>query len=257
MKQHRPLAVLFAFMVQISCAGACPVDSLWISDADHLVGNGGIVVVADSSYTLSFAEPPQSGLAYKSQVASYSIPAGQIAASAAMHSSGWCHPCLPAFASVVSRDTYRLLGPEGASPIAFSVRLHVDIWSTGLAGFACMDHTCIVHSGTADAILSEMGGPSAGYEWRSDGIGAQDLQIELTHAVGDSFDLRIYANANADFDGSFQYDIDSNRSARIEGQLMVLGLPEGYAIVSCRGFQAGTLVPVRNGSWGRLKSMYR
>ena len=49
----------------------------------------------------------------------------------------------------------------------------------------------------------------------------------------------------------------TNTSMGANASLRFPDLPVGISIVSCRGFQTGSVTPTRGDTWGRLKSLYR
>jgi hypothetical protein len=71
------------------------------------------------------------------------------------------------------------------------------------------------------------------------------LEIPLTHAVNEPFDLTMALHSQ----GGFSTGI-------LDAKLSFI-MPDGYAIVSCQGFAGSGATPVAASSWGKLKLRYR
>jgi hypothetical protein len=70
--------------------------------------------------------------------------------------------------------------------------------------------------------------------------------LNLQHFAGDSFDLNVTVRG-----GSPTFWVDVALQANFE----FVGVPEGWAIVACRGEDVP--VPAQPMTWGRLRALYR
>jgi hypothetical protein len=139
-----------------------------------------------------------------------------------MGSSDW--------ASVDARDRYRVVGPAGGA-MAFTARVHAQ----GSAG----------GFGSVGVALSETGGGTTSVNEGMVGGFNQFLVLPLMHAPGEEFVLEIYSYASPE------------TSAQATAELSFTGLPAGYGVASCQGFNGSGAVPALPVSWGALKVRYR
>ncbi len=135
-----------------------------------------------------------------------------------------------AYASVESRDRYRVIGPAGG-PIAFTARVHAN-GNSGGVGSVGVTVAEPLH-GSAHVDEGEVGGFD------------QYLELPLSHAPGEEFVIEVYSYASA-----VSY-------AQATSELSFTGLPPGYGIASCQGFAGSGAVPTLPSTWGRLKARYR
>src|SRR5262249_11550347 len=131
--------------------------------------------------------------------------------------------------SAVAVDRFTLDGPAAGS-IDFTASLRC--LGQGGARASLME-------GLVQPILVPLGGPQPlpNGTQRIDDV----LRLHLRRAPGAAFDLVYAATAGM--------------STGVSCQLSFDGLPAGYSIHSCHGFQ--TIVSVRQVSWGQIKSMFR
>jgi hypothetical protein len=171
--------------------------------------------------------------------ARYNLVLGTIAATSIGDPAG-------GFGSHVrAEDQYVLLGPAGP-PVAFSVRLYVTGTAEGRNdGYLPTD----MGSVTMSAALIEPGGAQD-----SSTVTASPgqtlpfnptLEIPLTHAVGEPFDVLMALHTQ----GGFSTGI-------LNGKLSFI-MPPGYAIASCSGFAGSGATAAAKGTWGSLKLRYR
>lgn len=136
------------------------------------------------------------------------------------------------WASVVARDRYRVVGPAGGA-MAFTAH----VYALGNVG----------SSANVRVTLSETGGGSVHFdEGLYGGSFIQELVLPLTHAPGEEFELVIETYAGS-----------QNGFGQAGTHLSFTGLPAGYGVASCQGFNGGGAVPALRASWGALKVRYR
>ena len=157
---------------------------------------------------------------------SYNLVLGELSATAAT-----CPVGGSSYGFVDAHDRFRLVGPSGGGSIAFEARFT----ASGSAGFP----------GTVSASVREVGGATQSVNDGGNGGFIQTLVLPLLHAVGEEFELAYEVGASA------------ATSAHAEGTLWFAGLPAGYGIASCQGFQGVGAVPTRLTSWGSVKALYR
>ena len=134
-------------------------------------------------------------------------------------------------------DVFRLIGPASPDSIPFTARLQASAFAFSPAGF----------SSGANVEFREGTSNSQTFGYYPGGPSSATLSLNISRAVGDSFNLHIVVAAYA----------GSRASASASGTLSFIGLPPGYAVVSCQGYVSDLSVPVRATSWGRLKTIYR
>jgi len=137
------------------------------------------------------------------------------------------------WASVVARDRYRVVGPAGGAT-AFAAH----VYASGNVG----------GSANVGVTLSETGGGSMRFdEGLYGGSPYQELVLPLTHAPGEEFELVIETHAWS----------QNGFGQAGTSHLSFTGLPAGYGVASCQGFNGGGAVPALPVSWGALKVRYR
>jgi len=135
----------------------------------------------------------------------------------------------PGVTHVSVTDDYVVLGPAGAA-LAFEVVLQLS--------------ATIDVEGTADAGVGAAGSPSQALQLAA--TGHAELELPVVVAPGTPFEVNAYAAAvGGHFDGT----------GLAVATLRFRGLPAGYVIASCNGYDQQT--PSRPATWGALKSRYR
>ena len=172
--------------------------------------------------------------------ARYDLVAGKLSATSIGDPSGGFG------AHVRASDRYVLLGPVGAPPISFSVRLYVTGTAQGRNdGYLPTD----VGSATVSAALIETGGAQDSANVTANPgqlLGFNPtLEIPLTHEVGQPFEITMALHSQGGFS-----------TGMLGGKLSFI-VPLGCAIVSCQGFAGSGATPVAKSTWGRLKEKYR
>ena len=185
----------------------------------------------DSSYY------SESGSGYSTQSAAYDLQVGT-AHGAATSEGQW-----NGHAEVIMKDTYRVVGPPRATPLAFSAE-----WRIIGSGFALSTpeysaQAWVFAEVAEGANMRELDDGT----WRINPLDTdRTMSLALQHAVGERFTLAYtlecgsWRSASADFMGSFTF----------------VGLPAGYGVVSCQGF-ASSPTPATSTTWGRVKARYR
>lgn len=161
---------------------------------------------------------------------SWDAPAGTLGVSAfgvGVHGGG--------LASIRTTDLFELVDAPPGTTVSVTVN-----WRLDARAGPCDFYTCTTIGGALsdDAGHSGIEVPGSPYET------IYQLPLELT--VGQPRRVTYLLSASAH--GTF---------FACGGQLSFAGLPAGMSVVSCRGFAAGLVTPVRSVSWGRLKQLYR
>lgn len=251
------LAALCLALATAAHASVCPDDTLSIAGMPLDCVNSGNQVVAfhDTAGSVGRTEGPCTSILTRSQQATCNLRGGSWYARAEVVPS---QTSATSFGLVSTHDEFTVLGPEGASPAAFTVRLGLTALCTGYFTYWCgptnPNATCSMPSGDVSARLVEGAVNEASYRGRNT---SAPLELTVTRAPGEAFTLgvKVVANAPGDFDDAV--DAVSHAAASIAAVLSFPDLPAGWSVVSCQGYQAGQIVPTRNTTWGRLKISYR
>lgn len=197
----------------------CPSDTIYVC---------GMIIVTAPSYSASGCGP------YSDGTGTYNLPAGTVSAS-----SNGDYPDGYGSARVTAADVYQIVGPASATPMSFSADLVIhgrgsSYYCTSASGSAALK------SGATQQTAS-----FAGSSCTSEGVD-KTLTLPEQRSVGEPFQLIMDLVANA----------SAGASASMDGSLTFSGLPPGYAITSCQGFNSNP-TPSAPLSWGRLKLHYR
>ena len=144
-------------------------------------------------------------------------------------------------------DVYQIVGPASATPIPFSVLVHLSgnltasTYTYPYIGTICngVSADVTVSSAPASATFngSSSSSPCASVDVNHDmSIALQKLPDE---AFTLSFSVRVYGSSGGSVNGTFAF-----------------GLPAGYSVTSCQGY-ASAPVPASPTSWGAVKATYR
>ena len=153
----------------------------------------------------------------------YDLPKGTVVAR------GWNYLYGPGDTFVSVSDKYVVTGPAGP-PLAFEVVLQLD--------------ATIVDEGTADAGVAANG--SASQYLQLTATGMTQTAVPILVAPGTTFEVWESAHAVGGRFGGTGLAVASIRFR---------GLPAGYAISSCQGFDRPT--PTQSVTWGGVKAQYR
>lgn len=168
----------------------------------------------------------------------YDLVAGEVYA----YAYGWL--CGGASA-VYTHDVFTLLGPSSSPPITLVARAHASVTLDQEVCGGYADVMVAIREGASNSASSEEATPV------DCGETVVDLDVNITRAPGETFDLYLTAQARADL------------AAGIPGEgvafmtLSFPGLPAGFSVVSCQGFSAGQPVAAQPTTWGTLKAIYR
>jgi hypothetical protein len=197
----------------------CPGDTIYVC---------GMVITTAPSYSTSGCGP------LSDATGTYNLPAGMVSASSSADYSD-----VYASARVTAADVYQIVGPATSAPIAFAVNFVAhgrgsSYYCTSASGSATLK------SGGAQQTAS-----FAGSSCTSEGVD-KTLTLPQQRDVGEPFQLIMDLLATA----------GSGAMASMDGSLSFSGLPPGYAITSCQGYNSNPTgaAPL---SWGRLKLHYR
>ena len=151
-------------------------------------------------------------------------------------------------------DEYTIIGPPSATPLAITAVLEVrgSVSTYTFAQYPSWE----CWTGSASCSFAEIGlGQSRSWPVQpclvylpyvvSSPIN-EDLSVPLLHPPGEPFVLHFSVEANG-----------GRESASIRTQLRFVGLPQGYSITSCHGFNQLAPVATRHSSWSALKTHYR
>ena len=253
-----PLVLATCSLLAPTAHADCPLDTLvLVADANNETQYFSANVASASQSTPNFVVPGY--VNRKSQSVSYDLQTGVFHAAADLWIS-----YLAGFANARgearAHDTYSVLGPSGAAATTFTVRWRIVSRDTGGFAYIGMNGPTMMPPGHVHAVLRE--GANAAEIWRgTDGSysGSYDdaLELTITRAPGEAFDLAFLLAAIADGQADLSDDRGSNRTAVADATLSFPDLPEGWSIVSCQGFQAGQIVPTRHSTWGRVKTAHR
>ena len=155
------------------------------------------------------------------------------------------------FATMNAADDYVLTGPVAGTPTAFSAVWHLSgTISGGIVNLPTLPPFCSGGagdwSGTCSVGLQTVTRHYPGCP--NSLVVSEDLELPLSVTVGSHFSLTTQTHVQGDCDG---------HGASLGWQLRFVGLPPGYKVVSCWGFQADGPTPTRQTSWGVLKQYYR
>jgi len=243
---------LFLLVANHSLAEACPPDTLWVLDDTWQIGEGGRFVTQDSAAAIA----PSNNNPQRTQEASYQLNGGSLSVRAWDYAFTFGSP--PTYARVAARDSFTVLGPEGEGPITFTARLTVRSNCSGAYPYTCFDPVpCWFPGGHASAGIREGESNAMGIEHTQTGAYEDILDITITRDRGDAFELALSAFALASGIMDHQVDMSSTRYADVTAALAFPDLPPGWSVISCQGFRAGHIVPVRTTTWGRIKTMHR
>lgn len=243
---------LFLLIANHSLAAACPPDTLWVLDDTWQIGEGGRFVTQDSAAAIA----PGNNSVQRTQEASYQLNRGTLSVRAWDYAFTFGSP--PTFARVAAHDSFTVLGPEGAGAITFTARLTVRSHCAGAYSYTCFDlQPCWFPDGHASAGIREGESNAMSIEHTQTGGYEDILDVSITRARGDAFELTLSALALASGIMDHQVDMSSARYADVTATLSFPDLPSGWSVVSCQGYQAGEIVPVSRTTWGRIKTAYR
>lgn len=138
-------------------------------------------------------------------------------------------------------DSYTLVGPDASGPITFEARLELDGYVSASSGFAAS-----LRSGTAFDSLSVYASSSEGPSWITVDT---DLVVLVTAGPGSEFVVRVHFRSSAGWERT-------DGHLNVVGQLHVNGLPPGFAIQSCQGFDQESPIPVVAKSWSLIKARF-
>lgn len=226
------LAVVALFLIPALAAAQCPNTSI------EFVPPGVDPVFSDAATRSLFGGVP-SGSGPGTGNGRYDLVAGTI------HVGSFGDPGGGFGSHVRARDQYMLVGPAGP-PIGFSVRLYVSGTAQGRNdGYLPSDQGSV----TMSAALLEAGGAVDTSSVTADpGITlpfGPTLEIPLTHAVGDPFDVTFALHSQGGFS-----------SGIADGTISFI-MPPGYSIASCQGFGGSGATAAARSTWGSLKLRYR
>jgi hypothetical protein len=130
------------------------------------------------------------------------------------------------------KDDYWIAGPPSAEPFNFEAVLTADVTIT--------DSYSVRGTIWTDGALPE---------FTTIASGTQTIAASLTKSVGEVFALQ--TNLGTSGSGSDEW----TGAAHATATLRFRGLPKGYSIVSCQGYDLP--VPARPTPWGEVKALYR
>ncbi len=213
------LGLLLAGGRALPALADCPNDTIYVC---------GTVISSAPSYSTSGCGP------YSDATGTYNLPGGTVTAQ----SSG-DYPDGYASARVTAADTYRLVGPPAATPISFAANL--------VAHGRGSSYYCTAASGSATfkSASGQQHASFTGSMCQGEGV-STTLTLLEQHDVGEPFVLIMDLVATA----------GPGAGASMDGSLNFSGLPPGYAVQSCQGFDSNP-TPARPASWGALKLRYR
>jgi hypothetical protein len=155
-------------------------------------------------------------------IACYDVPHGRLEAQIVPQGTSGCN-------QVALRDTFRLVGPAGPS-LSFEVVVELEC--------------AITDSGTAAAVIF----PNLQRANFTES-GSAELVAPITVDPNTPFPVGVLLVART------YYAPISRGGAHITGDLRFRGVPPGYAVVSCNGYDLP--VPATATSWGRVRALYR
>lgn len=143
-------------------------------------------------------------------------------------------------------DDFDITGVPPGTPVNVLARLVVDgaIWTDGCGGSGCSGMYRVTFFHGADSI--EVLHSDHMFTGRTDHHDEVLLPVTITAGQPERLEIRAYGRRNPG--GAHQ-----SEAACL---LSFTGLDEGVGVTSCKGF-AGTVVPARASTWGRLKAIYR
>jgi hypothetical protein len=171
--------------------------------------------------------------------ARYDLVAGTLDVSASSGPSGQFQ------AHVIARDRYVVLGPVCCPPAPFHARLHVTGTVEGFRDPGFGGGTAAIWAvleepatGNRDSVRVDAG---PGVSRSLDAA----LQITLSKATGESFELALGVHAGCSFGfGAIHAELGFD-------------VPAGVELSSCQGYAGSGSVPAARTTWGSLKSLYR
>jgi hypothetical protein len=219
------LVVAITFVACAPCsAQTCP--------SSTLVALTSSVTTSDDARTVSVSgwcfDPHYANS--RGAIASIALRTGECYASA--HALVECD----ANATVHAHDVFTLSGP-GSAPIAFNAALLIHASRT------------TSEYQYAQAALTEGATNQASFGLT---VASRDTTINVTivRAPGETFDLVVDLHA---FGGGAY----TGGAGTISTTVSFPDLPPGYGLISCHGYQAGSVVPAHESTWGKLKTLYR
>lgn len=245
------LSLAFATAARAECA---PDTITWIDDDTNTVSSqvtntGADAYIGSEFVILGF-------IVRKSQEASFDLRTGDFHARADMQVTYMAGGAL-AHGRVRAHDTYTVLGPDGAPPATITARLGYHATCAGYYEYSGPYGNLSMPSGDARIVFAGGDAQADSSYHTGNGTVHDSLEVVVTRAPGGTFELSFDVHAIANGVGDYSLDYGSNRTATIDAGLVFRGLPEGWSIVSCQGYQAGQIVPARKSTWGRVKSAYR
>ncbi|MEQ1831411.1 MAG: T9SS type A sorting domain-containing protein [Candidatus Eisenbacteria bacterium] len=230
------ITIILCLCAGVGTAGTCPPDTLQLAAMGIPSGPASLLVGTASAGALSHDYPVLH--------ASYSLSERRVAASASLHAA-YNSGEGPAHATVGAHDVYTLVGPVSPLAITFTARLKLTAWCAGGTTYSCNSNDpCTIPAGTVSVRLTEGAANSADYVREINGPDTTQIAITITRRAGQTFDLAIACQVNADFAGNPWLDVGSDREASVMAQLEFSDLPAGYELMSCQGSQTWADVPV-------------
>lgn len=169
--------------------------------------------------------------------ARWNIPAGNVY----MYSTGSL-----AGTTVDVFDDFDVTGVAPGTVVNVLATLTVDgaVWTDGCGGSGCAGWYSVWFRHGSDSL--EVLHADGMFSGRIDHHDVVQLRVPITAGTPERLEIR--ARGARSPGGSHQSEANA--------VLSFTGLDEGVGVTSCKGF-AGTVVPVRTNSWGRIKTMYR
>lgn len=252
--------LLCALTVPAAHATVCPADSIVLLDHGGILGNGGVLTSTNATGDRFFRYVSPNGSSV-TEWGFYDLTLGRFGTVA---SSGCTYMAYPgkSEARVALEDRYTIVGPPSAAPVAIEAVLQLDLRATGARTYGCWsppDFSCSVDAGALTAELSEPAtSQTVSFASRINRADSREIALPLSHAVGETFTLRMQCSSEATPVADISVNDDCyNRRGDVTATLSFRGLPPGYQVVSCQGFVGTGAVPAKRATWGSLKSLYR
>jgi hypothetical protein len=215
------IAMLIALASPVSAADSCPQNQFHVSRTD--VGIWSTAPTGSVVYTQLGDQVIPWDAGQSCPEGCYDLPKATIVARGFNYLYG------PGDTGVSCADDYIVLGPA-APPLSFEVVLTL--------------HAMIDVEGTAYAALEVPGSP-----WQAIQLSASgntELALPVVVAPGTPFEIGAGASAvGGHYDGT----------GLAEATMRFRGLPAGYVITSCQGYNQQT--PTYPATWGAVKAQYR
>jgi hypothetical protein len=143
-------------------------------------------------------------------------------------------------------DDYDVTGVPPGTVVNLLATLTVDgaVWTDGCGGSGCGGYYRVTFRHGADSL--EVLHADHLFTGRLDHHDEIQLLVPITAGQPEQLEIRTHGQRSP---GGAHY-------SEATSVLSFTGLPEGVGITSCKGF-AGSVVPVRTNTWGRIKTMYR